>query len=281
MLNLNQSQHKLPNPNQPNSPQSAACSPVSADLTSALSKQVSQPNGRLKSTIPAARYLPTASRTPSSLPTCEPACPIYRPLMSSSAVSPAKTFPSQANGAGWQASARACSLMRSTSWIALNPAGLCWKTLRGCSIQTLAKTFKQSSSPLPNAGIWAHGECLMLHISESPQNAVAYSWSLDWESCPPPSLWLTPHQLECWRKRATQRNKNPMLLCWQASTPQGLTARVRTSSLCETDGVRWLSGRERLQIMGFASDWMRPTLRKLGLRETPSARQLRGGLRRS
>ena len=271
----------LSNPNQPNSPQLAAYSPASADLTLALNKQALQPNGKWKSTTPAAQCSPTASHTPSSLLMCEPACPTYRPLMSLSAASPVKTFPSQANGAGWQANAQACSLMRSTSWIALNPAGLCWKTLRGCSIQTLAKTFKQSSSPLPNAGIWAHGECLMLHISESPQNAVAYSWLLDWESCPPPSLWLTPHQLECWRKRATQRNKNPMLLCWQASTPQGLTARVRTSSLCETDGVRWLSGRERLQIMGFASDWMRPTLRKLGLRETPSARQLRGGLRRS
>lgn len=266
---------------QPNSPQSAACSPASADLTSALSKQVSQPNGKWKSTIPAAPCSPTASRTQSSSPTCEPACPTCRPLMSSSAASPAKTFPSQANGAGWQANAQACSLTRSTSWIALNPAGLCWKTLRGCSIQTLAKTFKQSSSPLPNAGIWAHGACLMLHISESPQNAVAYSWSLDWESCPQPSLWLTPHQLECWRKRATHNGKNPTLLYWPASAHQGLTGRVRTSSLCETDGVRWLSGRERLQIMGFASDWMRPTLRKLGLRETPSVRRLRAGLPRS
>ena len=276
MLNFNPS-----HPNQPASPQSAACSPASADLTSALSKQVSQPNGKWKSTTPAAPCSPTASRTQSSSPTCEPACPTYRRLTLSSADSPAKTFPLQANGAGWQANEQACSLIRSTSWIALNPAGLSWKTLRGCSIQTLAKTFKQLSSPLPNAGIWAHGACLMLHISESPQNAAAYSFSLDWESCPPQSLWLTPHQLDCWRKRATQRNKNPMLLCLQASAHQGLTERVATSSLCETDGVRWLSGRERLQIMGFASDWMRPTLRKLGLRETPSARQLRGGLRRS
>ena len=279
MLNLNPI-----NPNQPdnsNNPQSAACSPASADLTSVLSKQVSQPNSKWKSTTPAAPCSPTASRTQSSLPTCEPACPTYRRLTLSSADSPAKTFPLQANGAGWQASARACSLMRSTSWIALNPAGLCWKTLRGCSIQTLAKTFKQSSSPLPNAGIWAHGACLMLHISESPQNAAAYSFSLDWESCPQPSLWLTPHQLDCWRKRATHNGKNPTLLYWPASAHQELTERVRTSSLCETDGVRWLSGRERLQIMGFASDWMRPTLRKLGLRETPSARRLRAGLPKS
>lgn len=276
MLNLNQ-----PNLNHPNSPQLAACLLASADLTLALNKQGLPPAGKWKSTTPAAPCSLTASRTPSSLPTCECTCPTYRRWTLLSAVSPAKMSPSQANGAGWQANAQVCSLMRSTSLIALNPAGLSWKTLRGCSIQTLAKTFKQLSSPLPNAGIWAHGECLMLHISESPQNAVAYSWSLDWESCPPPSLWLTPHQLDCWRKRATQRNKNPMLLCLQASAHQGLTARVATSSLCETDGVRWLSGRERLQIMGFCSDWMRPTLRKLGLRETPSVRRLRAGLPKS
>lgn len=98
---------------------------------------------------------------------------------------------------------------------------------------------------------------------------------------PQPSLWLTPHQLDCWRKRATKNGKNPTLLYWPASAHQGLTERVRTSSLCETDGVRWLSGRERLQIMGFASDWMRPTLRKLGLRATPSVRRLRAGLPKS
>jgi len=67
----------------------------------------------------------------------------------------------------------------------LNPAGLSLKTLRVCSIATMAKTFKQSSSPLPNAGMWDTGACLMQHISESPRHAVEFSWSLDWESTPP------------------------------------------------------------------------------------------------
>lgn len=33
-----------------------------------------------------------------------------------------------------------------------------------------------------------------------------------------------------------------------------------------------------LSMMGFAKDWMRPTLRKLGLRETPSVRKSHNSL---
>ena len=42
-------------------------------------------------------------------------------------------------------------------------------------------------------------------------------------------------------------------------------------------GIRWLSGKERLNIMGFAADWMRPTLQKLGLLETPLYLKLHNG----
>ena len=59
--------------------------------------------------------------------------------------------------------------------------------------------------------------------------------------------------------------------------PAVSTERARILSLSPADGVRWLSGAERLQMMGFAKDWMQPTLQRLGLPETPSVRRLRAG----
>ncbi|CWO24566.1 Uncharacterised protein [Neisseria meningitidis] len=161
----------------------------------------------------------------------------------------------------------------------LNPAGLSLKTLRVCSIATMAKTFKQSSSPLPNAGMWDTGACLMQHISESPRHAVEFSWSLDWESTPPMSLWLTPAQLESYLARLTRAGcKSRMVLCLEGFPMEPLTAQAQIFSLRPTDGVRWLSGKERLTMMGFSSEWMRPTLRRLKLRETPSVRRSHAGL---
>ena len=39
----------------------------------------------------------------------------------------------------------------------------------------MARISRQSFQRLPNAGIWDAGGCWMLHASESPRNAVAYS----------------------------------------------------------------------------------------------------------
>lgn len=221
---------------------------------------------------------------PNSSPTCAPVCPTSGVPTSSSAASPAKMSAPQANAADSQANAPACSSTPSKSLTHSSPAGWCLKTSRGCSIQTMAKTFKQLSSPLPNAGIWDAGGCLMLAISESPQNAAAYSLSLDWESSPQLSLWLTPDQLADWlaRRQRIARGRTHTQLYLQAS-PAGQisTSRVPTSALSPTDGVRWLSGRERLQMMGFSKDWMRPTLQRLGLPETPSYRKSRAGLPKS
>ncbi|CWM81865.1 Uncharacterised protein [Neisseria meningitidis] len=165
-----------------------------------------------------------------------------------------------------------------TSSTPSNPAGLCLKTLRVCSIATMAKTFKQSSSPLPNAGMWDTGACLMQHISESPRRAAAFSWLQVWERTPQSGLWLTPGQLESFLNRLKRMGKAPTIRCLEAYPMPRSTGTVRISSLSETDGVRWLSGRERLKIMGFDSEWMRPTIRRLRLPETPSVRRSRAGL---
>lgn len=53
-----------------------------------------------------------------------------------------------------------------------------------------------------------------------------------------------------------------------AKIPESLWA-VNFSLLTRTDGIRCLSGRERLSYMGFDADWMSPALNKLMLRETP------------
>ncbi|VVO66204.1 hypothetical protein PS896_01080 [Pseudomonas fluorescens] len=65
-----------------------------------------------------------------------------------------------------------------------NLAGWCLRTSLTCSLSTIATTLKQSSGPLRIAGMWDFGECLMLNISESPSNVVAYSWSQVLDQCP-------------------------------------------------------------------------------------------------
>lgn len=262
-----------------NAQPSAAFLPESEDSTSALKRQDSRASGRLKSTPSAVPCSPTASPKPANSPMCAPACPNFGLLTSSSADSPAKTYPRWEKGADLPESEAGSSSMPWPSLSRSSPAGWYLKMSRGCSIAMLAKTFKSLSSPLPNAGMWDSGGCLMLVISESPRNAVASSLSQVWESRPPLSLWLMPEQWTQYLERLNRRQNGskPILRCLPASGhPQSASA-VPILSLSEDVGIRWLSGSECLQIMGFAKDWMLPTLRKLALPETPSVRRLRNG----
>ncbi|WP_455823864.1 DNA cytosine methyltransferase [Pseudomonas graminis] len=68
------------------------------------------------------------------------------------------------------------------------------------------------------------------------------------------------------------------ILYWQTKPDRRSLWAVPLSSLTRTDGIRWLSGSERLKMMGFASDWMRPTLRRLSVPEMPLLRRSRSGL---
>ena len=158
-----------------NYPPLVASSQESAALTSALKQQDSKQLGKLKSTISAAPFLPTASHTQSSIPTYELAYPTYGAPMSLSEVSLAKMFPIWAKDEDWQGREQAYSTMLLTLLIHSNPDGWCLKMLSDCCLATMAKTSKKSLKRLPTSGIWDFGACSMHVISESPQIAVEFS----------------------------------------------------------------------------------------------------------
>ncbi|SSB97426.1 hypothetical protein SAMN04488697_10855 [Pseudomonas sp. 43mfcvi1.1] len=250
--------------------------------------------GKLNSTPSTGLCLPIDFPMHSNLKTCAPVAPTTSPpSMSSPQASPARTsaLPDAERATktpeAYAASAAACSGKSYVSSRRYNLAGWCLRTSLTCSLSTIAKTLRQSSGPLRTAGMWDFGECLMLNISESPSNVVEYSWSPVIDECPPSSSWLTPRQWMQYLQRLARSNGHAPripglpILYWQTKpAPRSLWA-VPLSSLIRTDGIRWLSGSERLKMMGFASDWMRPTLRRLSVPEMPLLRRLRSGLAQS
>ena len=251
--------------------------------------QAIAPPGKWNSTPPTGLSLPTDFRTPPNTQTCAIAAPtISAQSTSSPPVSPVRTsaLPAHAKATrppACAANAAACFGKSYESSRKLNLAGWSLKTSLTCSLSTIAKTLKQSSGPLRTAGMWDIGECLMLNISESPSNVAEYSWSPVIDACPPSSCWLTPRQWTQYLQRLARSNGHarrmhglPILYWPTTPAPKSLWA-VQLSSLTRTDGIRWLSGSERLKMMGFASDWMRPTLQKLSLPETPSLRKSHNG----
>ena len=263
---------------------SVASSRASVASISALSRPDLPPPGKLKSNPNAAPSSPTTSPTPANLPTCAPHYPICGGLMLSAGASPVRTFRRWADARDLAARGQASSSTPCALSAPSNRAGWFWKMSPACSHQTMAATSKRSLRRSPNAGIWDTGECLTLVISESPQNAAEYSWSPVWESIPPSACWLTPDQWSAFqaRRRRAAPGRTLILRCLQVSpTGQVSTYRAAISSLSPTHGIRWLSGPERLRMMGFAKDWMRPTLQRLGLPVTPSVRRLHAGSRKS
>ncbi len=161
----------------------------------------------------------------------------------------------------------------------LKPRFLVLENVHGLSHQTMAATSKRCLKRLPNAGMWDTGACLTLVISESPKTAAAYLSLQALESSPHWSLWLMPDQWAMFLARAKRARKTASLRSLPDSQAgQASICRVPTSSLSPEHGIRWLSGSERLRISGFAGDWLRPTLQRLGLLETPSCRKSHGGL---
>lgn len=247
--------------------------------------------GKSNSTPSTGLCLPIDFPMHSNLKTYAPAAPTTSPpLMSSPRASPARTSASPdveratKTPEAYAASAAACFGKSYESSKRYNLAGWSLRTSLTCSLSTIAKTLRQSSGPLRTAGMWDFGECLMLNISESPSNVVEYSWSPVIDECPPSSSWLTPRQWTQYLQRLARSNGHAPripglpILYWQTKpAPRSLWA-VPLSSLTRTDGIRWLSGSERLKMMGFASDWMRPTLQRLSVPETPLLRRSRSGL---
>ena len=142
---------------QQNVPQSVVCLQELEVSTLDLSKQDSQPHGKSKSMMCAEQSCKTDSHTLNNSQTCEPACLNSGQSMSLSEVSPAKMSAKWESDAASQEQEQAYSSMPLISSIPYDLNGWYLKTSRGCSLATMAKTFKQSSSPLPNAGIWGHG----------------------------------------------------------------------------------------------------------------------------
>ena len=139
---------------QQNNPQSVVCLQELEVSTLDLSKQDSQPHGKSKLMMYAEPSCKTDSHIHNNSQTCEPACLNSGQSMSLSGVSPAKMSAKWESGAVSQEPEQAYSSMPLISSIPYDLNGWYLKTSRGCSLATMAKTFKQSSSPLPNAGIW-------------------------------------------------------------------------------------------------------------------------------
>lgn len=271
-----------PNNTQNQNPVSAVSLLALADLTWDFSGQVFTPAGKWKLTPFAERFYQTVSHTPPSLTMLETACPKSKPCpmaelpKSSSAVFPVKMCQWQANEQDLMANAQAYSLTLLRLSKQSSQDLSCLKMSQVSSIPTMAKTYKQSLKRLPNAGMWDFGECLTAVISESPKNAVEYSWSQVLENTRHLALWLTWGQWNAFLARLNRNRagRTHTIRYWQGSAHPPSTSIVPISSLYQTDGVRWLSGSERLSMMGFAKDWMRPTLLRLGLREMPLSPQV-------
>ena len=199
--------------------------------------------------------------------------------------SPARTSPSPdrpAKEKGLRVSEAVCSGKSYVSSQNFGPSGWYLKMSQACSLSMMARTLRQSSTRLPTAGMWDAGGCLMLVISESPRHAAGFSWLRVLESSPPWSCWLTPQQWKQYLLRLHRSKSHgprihgqPVLYLPMRHARSPLV--VKLSLLMRTDGVRWLSGSERLRIAGFASEWMRPTLQKLGVPEMPLCRKSRSG----
>lgn len=158
----------------------------------------------------------------------------------------------------------------------LSPLGWCLRTCRTSSLLMLARTLKQWSGRLPNAGIWDFGACLMLGISECPKIAAAGSWSRVLDATPPSSSYLTRKQWRQYLARLSRSRSHgarwgSLPILKQRQTQRGESILVqRFSCVKKTEGIRWLSGKEALAYMGFPRDW----IAKTGLKVTRRAMQL-------
>ncbi len=257
---------------------------------SALKTPVSVPPGKLNSIRSTGLSLPIDFLTQPNLKmSANAASTTWPESMSSQEAFPARTSVSPVPGtatrisAGSAANEAAFSGKSYESSRKFNPGGWCLRMSLTCSLSTIAKTLRSSSGPLRTAGMWDAGECLMLSISESPSSVAGFSWSQVIDECPPWSCWVTPRQWTQYLQRLArspghaQRMPGLPILSWRIKPDHRSLWAAPLSSLTRTHGIRWLSGSERLRMMGFASGWMRPTLQRLSLQETPSLRKSRSG----
>jgi len=278
----------------------AVSAPESEASTLALSEPAGEPNGNSNSTMSTGLSLPIAFLTRDASKTCVTGAHLACPEWPASA--PASLARTSASWETLSTTNRDAVLLAieadsfSKSWRSsenYNPLGWSLRTCRHCSLQTLAKTLRASSERLPSAVMWDSQECWMLNISECPKNAVAFSWSRVLDAIPALTSWLMPRQWNQYLARLARHGSQNRRMLGLAilfrrrqkaaiqDTAQPAPAQILALSfslLRKTDGVRWLSGSERLAYMDFPADWMRPTLKRLTVRETLSHPQLLNGL---
>ena len=156
----------------------------------------------------------------------------------------------------------------------IQPAWLVLENVPNLLTIMMAVTCKQSSKPLPTAGMWDFGVCWMLNISESPRVAVGSSWLRVLDAIPHWSCWVTPVQWNRYLARLGRSKSHgsrmdtlPILYWPPTPAPESVWV-VRISSVMPDDGMRWLSGPERLRLMGFPWDWTMSTGIRLSRLET-------------
>lgn len=272
---------------------SAVSSQASAALTSDSSGRDSTPLGRLKSTRSTGLCLLTDFHLPDDMRTSVISAQRARTRwMSSPEDFPVRTsrtrvFPAKPDGSGSTGNEADSSTKRCVSSPKYGPGGWCLRTSRHSSFPTKGGTWPASSRRFENSGMWDSGGLLTLNISEAPAVVAASSWSPVLESNPQWSCWLMPDQWKQYlarllRSRSFMKRTHGLGILFkpQTTAPGSLLA-VSFSWLSKTDGIRWLIGSESLAAMGFASDWMRPALRKSGVPETPSIRVSQNGSRES
>ena len=113
-----------------------------------------------------------------------------------------------------------------------NPLGWCLKTSRTCSLSTIAVTCKQSSKPLPTAGMWDFGVCWMLNISESPGSPSALRGGRSW-TLSPLELLADASPVESIPARLLAQQQPCLADGYPAYTLLATSARARISLGCE------------------------------------------------
>ena len=188
----------------------------------------------------------------------------------------------------WLESAAASSMSAWRLSVRWSPNTSSSRTFQTCSIPMVGETFKRLSSHSPNAVTWGLQECSIHRLSEYPRSVAGFSWSRVLDTNPHPSSWLTLGQWSRYLARVARHGSQNSRMLGLAillrlrtnttdATPAPILA-VNFSLLRKTDGIRWLTGPERLRYMGFPGEWMRPTLKRLMQREMPCPPRWQNGL---
>lgn len=161
----------------------------------------------------------------------------------------------------------------------LQPRFLVLENVHGLLSSNDGRDFETVLATLAECGYVGYWRVLNARYFGVPQNRRRVFIVAGLGELPHWSLWLMPDQWAMFLARAKRARKTASLRSLPDSQAgQASICRVPASSLSPEHGIRWLSGSERLRISGFAGDWLRPTLRRLGLPETPSCRKSHGGL---